>query len=90
VTPDPWEFGWAQLFTIAGFIVTIGIAVGGFRTFARWKREKLEERRIEVALEVLAITYESKYVFDQIRSAMSFEYEWKDTCHSPQLSGEPF
>jgi len=51
---NPWAFGWTQLLTLTGFGITIGIAVGGFRTFGRWKREKLEERRIEVAIDALA------------------------------------
>jgi len=44
------EFGWNQLLTVIGLIVTTIIAIGGFRTFGRWKREKIEERRIDVAL----------------------------------------
>lgn len=76
--PDPWTFGWTQLLTIVGFIITIVIAVGGFRTFARWKREKIEEKRIDTAIEALALVYESKIIFDHIRSEMSFPYEWKD------------
>src|SRR5260370_25608846 len=76
--PDPWTFGWTQLLTIIGFIITIVIAVGGFRTFARWKREKIEENRIDTAIDALAVVYESKIIFDHIRSEMSFPYEWKD------------
>ncbi len=68
----------AQLLTIIGFIITIGIAVGGFRTFSRWKKEQLEERRIETAIDALAIVYESKFVFDNIRSEATFDYEWND------------
>ena len=75
---DPWAFGWAQLLTIIGFLITLGIAFGGFRTFGRWRREKLEERKIEIAFDMLGIVYESKYIFDAIRSPMSFEYEWKE------------
>jgi len=73
-----WTFGWTQLLTIVGFIITIAIAVGGFRTFGRWKKEKIEEKRIETAIEALALVYESKFIFDHIRSEMSFPYEWKD------------
>jgi hypothetical protein len=76
--PDPWTFGWTQLLTIVGFIITISIAVGGFRTFTRWKREKIEEKRIDTAIEALALVYESKIIFDHIRSEMPFPYEWKD------------
>lgn len=31
---DPWAFGWTQLLTLIGFVITIGIAVDGFRTLA--------------------------------------------------------
>lgn len=80
---NPWIFGWTQVFTLVGFAITIAIAIGGFRTFARWKREKLEERRIEIALEVLAVAYESKYVFDHIRTPLSSENEWSDMPRQP-------
>jgi hypothetical protein len=36
-------------FTAFGLITTIIIAIAGFRTFGKWRREKLEEKRIEVA-----------------------------------------
>jgi hypothetical protein len=68
-----------------GFAITIGIAVGGFRTFGRWKREKLEEKKIEIAFEALSIAYETKFIFQTIRGPMSFEYEWKDM---PTIEGE--
>jgi hypothetical protein len=76
--PTPWTFGWTQFLTIVGFIITISIAVGGFRTFSRWRREKIEEKRIDTAIETLALVYESKFIFDHIRSEMSFPYEWED------------
>jgi hypothetical protein len=75
---DPWAFGWAQLLTIIGFFITIVIAVCGFRTFGRWKREKLEERRIEIAFEAWSIAYKSKIVFDYIRQPLVSDYEWED------------
>jgi hypothetical protein len=73
---DPWAFGWNQLLTIAGLIITASIAVGGFRTFDRWKREKIEERRIDIALDSLSIAHESKTVFGRIRNPNGFEGEW--------------
>lgn len=82
---DAWTFGWTQLLTIVGFVITVTIAVSGFRTFGRWKRELLESKRIEIALEALALAYESKYVFESIRSPMSFGYEWADM---PSRAGE--
>ena len=75
---NPWAFGWTQLLTITRFAITIGIAVGGFRTFGRWKREKIEERRIEVALDALALAYESKFRFERIRSRLLRDSEWVD------------
>jgi hypothetical protein len=82
---DPWAFGWTQVLTVIGFAITIAIAVSGFRSFGRWRREKVEERRIEIALDMLSLAYESKYVFQTIRSPMSFEYEWEDM---PRALGE--
>lgn len=84
-TPDPWIFGWTQIFTLAGLILTGSIAFFGFRTFDRWKREKLEEKRIEVAFDALALAYETKFVFRHIRGIMSQGYEWEDM---PKRDGE--
>ncbi len=75
---NPWAFGWAQLLTIIGFFITIVIAFCGFRTFGRWKREKLEERRIEIAFEALSTAYKSKIVFEYIRQPLVSDYEWED------------
>jgi hypothetical protein len=74
----PWTFGWTQLLTLIGFALTLGIAIGGFRTFGRWKREKVEEKRIEIALDALSLAYQAQYVFDGIRSPMSYAHEWED------------
>lgn len=82
---DPWAFGWTQLLTIIGFVITIFIAVSGFRTFDRWKREKIEERRIDIALDALSVAYEAQGIFDSIRNPGAFSYEWEDM---PNLAGE--
>jgi hypothetical protein len=81
----PWTFGWTQLLTIIGFVITIAIAVGGFGTFGRWRRQKIEERRIDVALEALSIAYEAQGVFAAIRNPGVFGYEWEDM---PRTAGE--
>src|SRR5262249_55579831 len=65
--------------------ITIGIAIGGFRTFGRWKREKIEERRIDIALEALSLAYEVQGVFDAIRNPGAFSYEYQDM---PRAEGE--
>jgi len=82
---DPWAFGWTQALAIAGLILTASIALLGFRTFGRWKREKLEERRIEIAFDALTVTYETKFVFRHIRGALTEGYEWADM---PKREGE--
>jgi hypothetical protein len=43
---DPWTFGWTQLLTIVGFAITISIAIGGFKSFGRWRRWKGDELRL--------------------------------------------
>lgn len=76
--PDPWAFGLNQMLTVIGLLITVGIATAGFRSFEKWKREKIEERRIDIALEALALAYEASFIFDSIRSPMSYEGEWAD------------
>jgi len=82
---NPWTFGWTQALTIVGFGITIAIARAGFRSFERWRREKVEERRIEAAIDALVLVREMKWVFENIRSPMTFDYEWKDM---PQTAGD--
>lgn len=82
---DPWTFGWTQVLTIIGFMITISIAIGGFRTFGRWRREKLEERRIDMAFDALTIAHETKFIFQSIRSPLAQGYEWADM---PERSGD--
>jgi hypothetical protein len=75
----------APALTVLGFAITITLAIAGFRTFDRWKREKIEERRIETAIDALALVYESKIVFRTIRASMSYDYEYKAM---PPIDGE--
>jgi hypothetical protein len=63
-----WAFGWTQLLTIAGLLMTGYFARAGLRTFDKWRQEILEEKRIDVAFEALSIAYESKSVFEHVRS----------------------
>lgn len=51
-----------------GVIVTGGLGLWGVRSFDRWKREKIEEKRIDLAIEALAIGFKAHVVFDDIRS----------------------
>lgn len=75
---DPWGFGWTQLLTIIGFVITVSIAIGGFRSFNRWKREKLEEKRIEIAYEALALAYEAGYVYQRLENTPYVDVGEKD------------
>lgn len=47
----------------------------GLNTFSRWKRERLEEKRIDVAIEALAIAFEACSAFDIIRARLIKRYE---------------
>jgi hypothetical protein len=83
---DPWAFGWTQLFTLIGLGMSGLFAFLGLRTFEKWKREKLEERKIEIAFDALSLAHESKYVFAHIRNVMSYDFEYKDMPKKPGAS----
>jgi hypothetical protein len=68
----------AATVALIGVIVTGCFAFTGLRTFDRWKREKLEEKRIDVAIDALAIGFEASVVFDEIRSRFLRVYESAD------------
>jgi hypothetical protein len=82
---SPWAFGWTQLLTIVGFGITIAIALNGFRNFERWRRERIEERRIDIAFEALAFIYEVPYVVAALRAPVRYEAEWAEM---PRVDGE--
>lgn len=82
---DPWTFGWTQLLTTVGLGLTGYIGFQGLRTFERWRREKIEEKRIEIAIDALAAGYKSKYVFEYIRGPLMQAYEYQDM---PEELGE--
>ncbi|MGV8839500.1 MAG: hypothetical protein ACWA6X_04255 [Bauldia sp.] len=82
---NPWEFGWGHLLTIVGFVMTAVIAWRGFNTLKRWRWEKMEERRIEVAIEALIVVYDSTPVFQYLRSPHSMHSEWAEM---PMIAGE--
>jgi hypothetical protein len=76
---SPWEFGWTQALAIIGLL----IAGFGLRTFDRWRKEKIEEKRIEVAIKTLELASESISVFEAIRRTMTFPHEWQDMPSLP-------
>ncbi len=76
---------WTQLLTITGLFITSFIAIAGFRSFSRWRREQIEGRKIDLALEALSLAYESKAVFGHIRSRVMYKGEGADV---PEMVGE--
>jgi hypothetical protein len=68
----------APAVALIGVIVTGSFAFAGLKTFERWKREKLEEKRIDIAIEVLSIGFEAQIVFDEIRSRFVAASEYAD------------
>lgn len=82
---DPWAFGWTQLLTIAGLCLTAGGLLVGYRTLDRWRTERIEERKIDIAFECLSVAYEAKYIFSTIRNPFASADEWEDM---PQIPGE--
>ena len=82
---DPWTFGWTQVLAIAALLLTSVVSVLGLRTFGKWRRETIEGRRIEVAVEALSLTYQSRFIFENIRAPIVYEYEYDDM---PGISGE--
>ncbi len=71
-----------------GFITTSIFAVVGLHTFEKWKREKIEEKRIDVAIDALAIAYEAQLVFERIRSRLVREYEYKEIMDKQGYSAQ--
>jgi hypothetical protein len=65
-----WTFGLSHLLTVSGLVITIIIAILGFFSLGRWRRQRFEEIRIGVALEALAISHEAKFVFEAVRSRL--------------------
>jgi hypothetical protein len=70
-----------------GVIVTGTIAGFGLRSFEKFKREQIEERRIDVAIDALTIAYEARFVFDVIRSRIVQDHEWADAKEESGLTG---
>jgi hypothetical protein len=71
--------------TLIGFVVTIVLGIIGFSTFGRWRRQEIEQRRMDIAFEALNIAYKTRHVFDHIRGAMIYGSEWADM---PQVFGD--
>jgi hypothetical protein len=75
---DPWAFGWTQLLGVGGLLLTAVIGGIGLRTLNKWRREKIEEKKIDLAMDAIALAYESKGVFEAIRSPVGSKSEYDD------------
>ena len=47
-------------------------------SFERWRNEKIEERRIQVAIDALAIAREAMIVFGSVRAGRVFNHEYAE------------
>jgi hypothetical protein len=65
---NPWAFGWTQLLMIAGLVLTGVVSLLGLRTFGKWRRETIEARRIEAAVDALSLAYQTRWIFENIRA----------------------
>jgi hypothetical protein len=68
------------LVALFGVIITGIFAIAGLRSFEKFKREKIEERRIELAIDALALAYESKFVFEVIRARAVRRHEYENAA----------
>ena len=75
------------LVSALGFLITGTLAGIGLNTFSRWKRQKLEEKRIELAIDALAIAYEAKFVFERLRVRFVRIYDDVGSGESAELRG---
>jgi hypothetical protein len=73
---------------LLALIATSTFAFAGLKTFQKWQREKVTERRIEVAYEALSIAYESEMIFDDIRRRFIHGYEFADMKTEGMSPGE--
>lgn len=64
--------GWA---TLVGAGVVIYAARVGANTFTAWKRQKVEERRMDAAERILTLAYRLRYNFADVRRRGIFGYE---------------
>ena len=82
---DPWDFGWTQLLGFLGLALTGVLGWRGLRTLDRWRLEKIDEKKLDLAIDALSLANKSKEVFRDIRGALVRHSEWDDM---PKILGE--
>jgi hypothetical protein len=75
---NPWAFGWTQLLGAGGLLLTGIIGGFGLRTLNKWRWEKFEEKKVDLAMDAISLAYEAKGVFEGIRSPLVSKSEWDD------------
>jgi hypothetical protein len=63
---------------LLGVLATFGVALKGLNSFERWRRERIEEKRIQVAIDVLSIAHEATIAFSAVRGRFIANYEYAD------------
>ncbi|SRR6266702_8483355 len=63
---------------IAGLAITGLLTLKGLNSFERWRREKIEERRIQVAIDALAIAHEAVIAFEAVQGRFVANHEYAD------------
>jgi hypothetical protein len=76
---DSWTIGLG----VAGLLLTAVLGGFGLRTLERWRRQKIEETKIELAIDALSLAHESKGVFEGIRARVRNASEWDDMEEVP-------
>src|SRR4051812_17984128 len=74
---------------LIGVVLTGILAWRGLNSFERWRNEKIEERRIQVAIDALAIAHEATIVFAAVmaRGVSNDEYAEMSDGANPSTQG---
>jgi hypothetical protein len=75
---NPWAFGWTQLLAVGGLLLTGVLGGFGLRTLNKWRWEKIEEKKIDLAMDAISLAYEARGIFEGIRSPFMSASEWDD------------
>jgi hypothetical protein len=81
---NPWEFGLTHALAILQICVTLALAAIGLRTFAKWRREKIEERKIPLAEDALRLVYKARSIFKDVRRPYLNDLEEEEFAGKPE------
>lgn len=72
---------------VAGVIAVVWAARKGASTFQQWRVQKIEERRIHLAEQILALAYKLEEAFEQIRFPSPIGNEGSEALANMEASG---